>query len=92
LKVVAKAIVQLKFYSGSSMCPATVWIVSGLRSRRTNDTAPALAAELFFSWTWLRLRGSRFSWLWFRLQLGLPFVFTHLYINCLGVPEDEWKM
>jgi len=60
LKVVAKAIVQLKFYSGSSMGPATVWIVSGLRSRRTNDTAPALAAELFFSWTWLRFRGSLF--------------------------------
>jgi len=35
----------------------------GLRRRRKNDTA--LASELFFSWTWLRL------------QLRLLFVFTH---------------
>jgi len=28
------------------MCPATVWIISGLRSRRKNDTTPA--PELFF--------------------------------------------
>jgi len=53
LEVVAKAIYLLIFYSGSSMCPATVWIVSGLRSRRKNDTAPA--PELLFSYLWLRL-------------------------------------
>jgi len=47
LKVVAKVIYLLNFYSGSSMCPATVWIISGLRSRRKNDTAPA--QELLFS-------------------------------------------
>jgi len=28
------------------MCPATVWIISGLRSPRQNDTTPA--PELFF--------------------------------------------
>jgi len=47
LEVVAQ--VLLNFYSGSSMCPATVWIISGLRSRRKNFTAPI--PELFFSWT-----------------------------------------
>jgi len=47
LEVVSKAIIQLNFYSGSSMCPATVWIISGLRSRRKNVTASA--PELFFS-------------------------------------------
>jgi len=55
------------------MFPATVWIISGLRSRRKNVTAPA--PQLFFSWTWLRLRSSLFSWL--RIQLGLLFDFTH---------------
>jgi len=54
LQVVPKAIYLLNFYSGSSMCPATVWIISRLRSRCQNDTAPA--PELFFSWTWLRLQ------------------------------------
>jgi len=47
LEVVAKAIYLLNFYSGSSMYPATVWIISGLRSRRKNVTAPA--PLLFFS-------------------------------------------
>jgi len=46
LEVVAKAIYLFKFYSGSSMCPATLWIISGLRSRRKNVTAPI--PELFF--------------------------------------------
>jgi len=27
LEVVAEEIYPLKFYSGSSMCPATVWII-----------------------------------------------------------------
>jgi len=45
--VVAKAIYLLNFYSGSSMCPATVWIISWLRRCRRNDTAPA--PELFVS-------------------------------------------
>ena len=49
---------SIKFYSGSSTYPATVWIFSGLRSRRKNDTAPA--PQLFFSWTWLQLRSSSF--------------------------------
>jgi len=51
LEVVATAIHLLNFYSGSSMCPATVWIISGLRSHRKNVTAPA--PQLFFPWTWL---------------------------------------
>jgi len=34
LEVVAKAIYQLNFCSGSSMYPATMWIISGLRSPR----------------------------------------------------------
>jgi len=88
LEVVAKAIYLLNFYSGSSVCPATVWIISGLQSRHKNVTAPAL--ELFFSWTWLQLRSSLFSWL--RLQLRLLFVFTHYYFNCFGVPQVEWKI
>jgi len=49
----------LTFYSGLSMNPGTVWIISGLRSRRKNDRAPA--PELSFSWTWLQLRS---SWFW----------------------------
>jgi len=53
LEVVTKAIHLFNFYSGPSMCSATVWIVSRLRSRRKNDTAPA--SKLFFSWTCLRL-------------------------------------
>jgi len=32
LKVIAKAIYLLTFYSGLSMYPVTVWIISGLRS------------------------------------------------------------
>jgi len=39
------------------MCPVTVWIISGLRSRRKNVTAPA--PELFFSLTRLQLRSQR---------------------------------
>jgi len=58
LKVIAKTIYLLTFYPGLSMNPGTVWIISGLRSRRKNVTAPA--AELFFSWTWLQLRSSLF--------------------------------
>jgi len=46
LEVVAKAIYLLNLYSGSSMCPATVWIISRMRSRHKNVTAPA--ADLFF--------------------------------------------
>jgi len=81
LEIDAKAIYPLNFYSGSSMCSATVWIISGMRSHRKNDTAPA--PELFFSWTWLQLRSSWFSWVWLRsslfswLQLRLLIVFTH---------------
>jgi len=79
--VVAKAVNPLNFYSGSSMCSATVWIISGLRSRRKNDTARA--PELF-SWTWLQLWSSWVSWMWLRrslfsllrLQLRLLVVFT----------------
>jgi len=56
LEVVAKAIYLLNIYSGSSTCPTTVWIISGLRSRRKNVTAQ----ELFFSWTQLQLRSSSF--------------------------------
>jgi len=73
LEVVAKAIYLLNFYSGSSMCPVTAWIISGLWSRRKNVTVPA--PQLFISWKWLRLRSSLFSWL--RIQLRLLFVFTH---------------
>jgi len=40
LEVVAKAIYLLNFYSGLSVCLATVWIISGLRSYRKNDTTP----------------------------------------------------
>ena len=58
LEFVAKANYLLNFYSGSSICPATVWIISGLRSRRKNVTAPI--PELFFSWTLLQLRSSSF--------------------------------
>jgi len=47
LQVVAKAIYQLNFYSGLSMCPAAEWIISGLRSRCKNDTVPDPA--LFFT-------------------------------------------
>jgi len=56
------------------MCPATVWIISGLRSRRKNDTAPA--SELFASWTWLRLqlRSSWFSWVLLRIRSSLFYV------------------
>jgi len=45
LEVAAEAIYLLKFYSESSMCPDTVWIISGLRRSGKNDTAPA--PELF---------------------------------------------
>jgi len=51
LEVVAKAIYLLNFYSGLSVCLATVWIISGPWSRRKNNTSPT--PELFFSWTWL---------------------------------------
>jgi len=51
LEVVAKAIYLLNFYSGSPVCPATLWIISGLRSCHKSVTAPA---PQFFSWTWLR--------------------------------------
>jgi len=44
LEVAAKAFYQLNFNSGSST--ATVWIISGLLSRRKTDTAPA--PELLF--------------------------------------------
>jgi len=85
LEVVAIAIYLLNFFTGSSMRPATVWIISGLRSRRKNVTVSA--PQLFFSWTWLQLRSSWLSWVWLRLrnshfswlrlQLRLLFVFTH---------------
>jgi len=62
LEIVAKAIYLLNFCSGSSMYPATVWIISGLRNRPKNDTD--LAPEHFFSWKWLQLQTSWFSWVW----------------------------
>jgi len=34
LGVVAKAIYLFNFHSSSSICPAAVWIISGLRSRQ----------------------------------------------------------
>jgi len=78
LEVVAKAIYPLNFYSGSSMCPAAKWIISGLRNRRKNDTATA--PELFFSW-FLSLMSValalELSFLWFPLQLRCMVVFTH---------------
>jgi len=43
------------------MCPATVWIISGLRSRRKNDTAPAPPPDLLV----------------FMIVALLLFVFTH---------------
>jgi len=90
LEVFPKAIYLLNFYSGLYMFPATVWIISGLRSRRKNVTAPA---PQLFSWTWLRLRSSWFSlFLWRRIQLRLLFVFTHWYFDCFGMPQVEWKM
>ena len=48
------------------ICPTAVWIISGLRSRRKNDAAPA--PELFFSWTWPQLRSSCVSWVWLRIR------------------------
>jgi len=83
LEIVAQAIYPLNFYSGSSICSTTVWIISELRSRRKNDTP--LAPALFFSWTWLQLRSSWFSWVWLRsslfswlrLQTQSLVVFTH---------------
>jgi len=58
MEVVAKALYLLNFYSGLSVCLATVWIISGLRSCRKNDTAPT--PKLFSSWTWFH--SSWFSW------------------------------
>jgi len=75
LEVVAKAIYLLNFYSESFMWPATVWVISGLRIRSKNDTAPT--PDLFFSWTWLQIRNSWVSWAWHRIQLRFQFVFTH---------------
>jgi len=46
MEVVAKAIYLLNFYSGSSMCPDTVWIISVLWNCCKNDIAPA--PEFFF--------------------------------------------
>jgi len=40
LEVVAKAIYPLNFFSESSMCSATVGIISGLRRSRKYNTAP----------------------------------------------------
>jgi len=64
LEVVAKAIYLLNFSSGWSMCSATLWIISRLRSCHKNITA--LAPQFFFSWTWLRHRSFWFSWVWLR--------------------------
>jgi len=47
LEVVATAIYLFNIYSGSSMCLATVSIISGLRIRRKNDKVPT--PEHFFS-------------------------------------------
>jgi len=69
MEVVVEAIYLLNFYAGSSMCPDSVWIISGLRRRRKNVTAPA--PQLFFSWTWLQLRTSWSSWVWTRLRSSL---------------------
>jgi len=49
LEFVAKAIYLLNLYSGSSMCPAAVWIISGLLSRRKNVTAPAPELLVFMA-------------------------------------------
>jgi len=86
LEVVAKAIYLLNFYTGSSMCPPTMWIISGLRSRRKNDATPAL----FLSWTWPQLRSSWFSWAWLRLLFvftrNLPVKFaTYIWAVCANL-------
>jgi len=46
LEVVAKTIYLLNFYSGLSIFPVTVWNISGLRSRRQNDTAQLRSSSL----------------------------------------------
>ena len=60
------------------MCPATVWSISGLRSRRINDTAPAPQLSFFMAQA-PALTCIRFQ----KLKFQLP---------CLGVPQVEWKM
>jgi len=97
LDVVAEAICLLNFYSGLSMCLATGWIISGLRNRRKNDTAPV--PELF-SWTCLQLWSS-----WFSCAASAPEItfymapaptpvsgHFHTLIFCLRAPQVEWKM
>jgi len=82
------------------LCPAAVWIISGLRSRRKNDTAQA--PELFFY-----ERDSGSGALGFHecgSGSGARFFhgsgsssgfcsFLHINIfNCLGVPQVEWEI
>ena len=83
----------------------SVWLWTGLRSRRKNDAAPAPIPEIF-SWTWLRfkLRSSWFSWVCLGSGSGALFFhgsgsnsgfcsFSQINIfYCLGVPQGNGKM
>jgi len=45
LEVVAKAIHLFNFYSGSSVCPATVWMISGLQNCHSSESGALLLEE-----------------------------------------------
>jgi len=75
------------------MCPATVWIISELRSRRKNVTAPipelfmniAPARELL---VFMRVV-PEFSFLMAQAQLRPLFVFTHILIVLVCIKLNE---
>jgi len=74
LEILAKAIYPLNVYSGPSVCPATAWIISGLRNRCKNDTAPIPEPLVFMS---VAPTPELFFFIALRLQLRLLVVFTH---------------
>jgi len=67
--VVAAAIYLSSFYSGSSMCPVTAWIIQGCGA--VIKMTQLRLRSSWFSWVWLWLWSFLFSW------LGILVVFAH---------------
>jgi len=63
LEVVDTSIYLLNFYSGSSMCPVTAWIIQGCGAVVKITQLRLRLRSCWFSWVWLWFRNSLFSWL-----------------------------
>jgi len=60
LEVVATVIYLFNFYSGSSMCPVTAWVIQGCGAVIKMTQLRLRPRICWLSWVWLWLRSSLF--------------------------------